>query len=96
MQLDPYQPLREAIRAMHGCESRHVGSKPVREVFQGELAWQGIVEEFDLIGHPKAKTCYAWSYRDGDLMRSVVVLALPPVDSPENAVKVAIAAEARG
>jgi hypothetical protein len=81
---------------MHGCDSRHVGSKPVREVFQGELAWEGIVEEFALIDHPKANTCFAWSYRDGDTMRSVAVLALPPVDSPENAVKIAIAAEAAG
>ena len=96
MQPDPYQPLREAIRVMHGCESRHVASKPVREMFQGELAWQGIVEVFDLIGHPKAKTCYAWSYRDGKMLRAITVLELPPVDSPESAVKVAIAAEAAG
>ena len=96
MQPDPYKALRGAIRAMHGCESRHVASKPVREVFRGVIAWQGVVEEFDLIGHPKAKTCYAWSYRDGDRLEFVAVLALPPVDSPENAVKVAIAAEAQG
>ena len=80
---------------MHGCESRHIVSKPVREVFQGQTAWEGIVEEFALTGHPKATTCYAWSYRDGDLMRSVAVLELPPVDSPETAVKVAIAAAAK-
>ncbi len=92
---NPYEPLQDAIRAMHGCESRHVASKPVREVFQGQTAWEGIVEQFDLIGHPKAKTCYAWSFRDGDLMRSVAVLEILPVTSPETAVKVAIAAEAR-
>ena len=79
---------------MHGCEARHVGSKPVREEFQGQLAWEGIVEEFALTGHPKATTCYAWSYRDGDRIEFVAVLALPPVDSPETAVKVAIASEA--
>lgn len=93
---DPYQSLVEAIRALHGCEARHVGSKLVREVFQGQTAWEGIVEEFALSGHPKATTCYAWSYRDGDTMHTVTVLALPPVDSPETAVKVAIAAEAKG
>ena len=95
MQSDPYQPLREAIRAMHGCESRHVASKPVREVFRGQTAWEGVVEEFDLIGHPKALTCYAWSYRDGDRLEFVAVLALPPVDCAENAVKVVIADEGK-
>ncbi len=93
---NPFQPLIDAIRAMHGCEARHVASKPVREVFQGQTAWVGIVEEFVLTGHPKATTCYAWSYRDGDQTHTVSVLALPPVDSPETAVKVAIAAEIRG
>ena len=67
-----------------------------REVFQGQTAWVGIVEEFALTGHPKATTCYAWSYRDGGTTHTTTVLALPPVDSPEIAVKVAIAAEAKG
>ena len=93
--VNPHQPLHDAIRAMHGCESRFVVSKPVREVFQGETAWEGIVSQFDLIGHPKAKTCYAWAYRDGEKMRALVVLELPPVDSAETAVKVAIASVAR-
>jgi hypothetical protein len=48
-----------------------------------------------LIDHPKAKRCYAWSFEDGKQTRSVTVLELPPIDSPETAVKVAIAAKAR-
>ena len=92
---NPHQPLQDAIRAMHGCESRFVASKPVREVFQGQTAWEGVVSQFDLVGHPRAKTCYAWAYRDGDKMRAIAVLEIPPVDSPETAVKVAIAAQAR-
>lgn len=80
---------------MHGCESRYVRSAPVREVFNNLVAWEGTVQIFDLIDHPKAKRCYAWSYPDGDKIRSVAVLELPPVDSPETAVKVAIAAKAR-
>ena len=38
---------------------------------------------------------YAWSYRDGDTVKSVTILEIPPVDSPQSAVKVAIAAEAK-
>jgi hypothetical protein len=87
--------LRAAIRAVHGCESRHVRSVPVREVFNGLVAWDGVVEVFDLIDHPKANRCYAWSFADGKQTRTVAVLELPPVDSPETAIKVAIAAKAR-
>ena len=85
--------LKAAIRASHGCESLHVGSVSVKEVFEGQTTWQGTVEVFDLIGHPKAKRAYAWSYRDGNQNKTVAVLEIPPVDSPESAVKVAIGAE---
>jgi hypothetical protein len=87
--------LKDAIRATHGCESLHVESVPVKEIFEGQTAWQGTVEVFDLIGHPKAKRAYAWSYHDGDQTRSIAVLEVPPVDSPQSAVKVAIARHGR-
>jgi hypothetical protein len=85
--------LKDAIRASHGCESLHVESVPVKGVFEGQTTWQGTVEVFDLIGHPKAKRAYAWRYRDGNQNKTVAVLEIPPVDSPESAVKVAIGAE---
>ncbi len=87
--------LKDAIRATHGCESRHIDSVPVVERFEEKIAWKGTVEVFSLIGHPQAKRAYVWTYRDGDQNKSMVVLELPPVDSPQSAVKVAIAAEAR-
>lgn len=71
---------------------------PVREVFQGKTIWQGNVKIFDLYGHPKAKRAYAWSHLDGDndeRTRFVAVLEIAPVESPETAVKVAIAAEVK-
>jgi hypothetical protein len=46
-------------------------------------------------GHPKAKRAYAWTYRDGDQDKTMAVLGIPPVDSPQAAVKVAIAAKAK-
>ena len=85
--------LKDAIRASHGCESLHVESVPVKEVLEGQTTWQGTVEVFDLIGTPKAPRAYAWSYRDGNQNKTVAVLEIPPVDSPESAVKVAIGAE---
>lgn len=80
---------------MHGCESHHAESVPVREVFRGRTAWRGTVEVFDLIGHAKAKRAYAWSYQESGETKSTAVLEIPPVDSAESAVKVAIAAKAR-
>jgi len=95
MQHNPHKELQDAIRAMHGCESRYVESVPVREVFNKLVAWEGVVEVFELQGHPKAKRCYAWSFEEGTQTRSIAVLEIPPVDSPQTAVKVAIAAKAR-
>src|SRR6266566_4623738 len=87
--------LQKAIREAHGCDSQHVASEQVYESFEGRTAWQGTVEVFDLIGHPKAKRAYAWTYQDHDQNKTVTVLHIPPVDSPQSAVKVAIAARAR-
>lgn len=95
MQPKNVQSLEEAIKATHGCDSVHVASEAVHELFQGLTAWQGTVEIFDLIGHPKAKRAYAWQYEEGPDTKTIVVLEIPPVDSPQTAVKVAIAAKAR-
>lgn len=84
--------LQKAIRAMHHCNSRYIESVPVTEKFQGKIAWVGVVDVFDLTWHPTAKRAYAWSYRDGTQTKSVTVLEAPPVDSPQSAVKIAIAA----
>ena len=88
------EAIQDAIRRLHGCESRHVESVPVHEEFKGKTVWSGTVEVFDLIGHPKAKQCYAWGHRVGDRdekSRYVVVLKAPPINSPLDAVRVSIA-----
>ena len=82
--------LKDAIRAMHGCESLHVESVPVKEILDGDTAWEGIVEVFELVGHPEAQRCYAWSYKDGDQNKIEAVLGISPVNSPLSAVKAAI------
>jgi hypothetical protein len=45
--------LREAIETMHHCKAQHVRSEPVIDLFRGEVAWDGIVETFDVEGYPK-------------------------------------------
>jgi hypothetical protein len=57
-----------------------------------EVAWDGVVEVFLLVGCTKANRCYAWSYLDDQKkVQYVTVLEIPPVDSADSAVKVAIA-----
>ena len=84
--------LREVILELHGCSSRHVSTVPVQETSQGHTVWQGLIEVFDLIDHPKAHRCYAWTYPDDEgRMQFAAVLGLPPVQSAHDAVKAAIA-----
>jgi hypothetical protein len=87
--------LQRAIKEMHGCESLHIESVAVKAVFKGQIAWEGTVEVFGLIDHPKAKRAFAWAYRNGNQNKTVAVLAIPPADTAQNAVKMAIASERR-
>jgi hypothetical protein len=87
--------LKDAIRATHGCESLHVESVPVKEVFEDQTTWEGTVEVFDLIGHLRPKRAYAWRYGDGNQSKTMAVLEIPPVNPPGSAVKVTIGSKAR-
>lgn len=87
--------IEERIKKEYGCDSRHVRSQRVYDDFEGRIAWQGTVEVFDLIDHPEAKQAYAWVYSEGKQDHTVIVLGKPPVNSPQSAVKVAIASKAR-
>ncbi len=87
--------LQAVFLKLHGCEASYVESVPVVEEFQGETIWQGDVEVFDLVGHAKATRGYGWGYTTTESggRRYFTVLELPPVDSPQTAVKIAIASE---
>lgn len=90
------EELQDVIRKLHGVHSTHVQSVPVREEFRGETVWDGIVEVFELHGHPKAPHAYAWTHETDDPKhpkRSVTVLKIPPAVTPEAAVRVAIMQE---
>lgn len=90
--------LQDVIRRLHGAEARHLESVPVKESFQGRTVWEGIVEVFELIGHPKANRVYAWAHDTDDPehpRRHVAVLHIHPVTSPEAAVRAAIVQEFR-
>ena len=87
--------LERAFLDLHGCTARHVGSRHVRETFKGQVVWEGYVHVFALEGHATATTGYAWDHAldDTEERRVVVVLHEGPVDSPEAAVRAALASE---
>jgi hypothetical protein len=88
--------LVQVIRDLHGVEATHVRSEPVHETFRGELVWDGVVEVCDVRGHAVATRAYAWSHEtDEGGRRYVAVLQVPPVVTPVDAVRAAIAAAHR-
>jgi hypothetical protein len=89
------EALARAILDLHGCKAIWVESVPVKEVFKGETVWEGVVQVFEIQGHPKATRCYAWSYKlEGSKKRQFfTVLHQGVVDLAEKAVRAAIASE---
>lgn len=83
--------LKEAITAaVHGCGCSHSGSVLVWELVEGENFWKGDVEIFDLQGHPEATLAFAWGWKGETQPRCTVVLNIPPISDPANAVKASI------
>jgi hypothetical protein len=86
--------LQQAILDSHRSTAHHLSSVPLSLVLVDDRVWDGVVEIFMLTNHPEAKTAYAWtdaSVATEDPKRHVVVLHLPPVDSPQTAVRHAMA-----
>lgn len=87
--------LVKAFKDLHECGAKHVETVPVIERFQGKTVWEGEVEVFDLIDHPKASRGYAWAYDKAKGSEIVAVLELPPVISPKTAVQASIVGKLR-
>ena len=89
--------LKQAVESQHGGTATFVQSAPVREEFEGKTVWNGAVHVFDLKDSPSGATrAYAWSYEQDDgKRRFFAVLGIPPINSPRDAVRAAIVAEAR-
>jgi hypothetical protein len=83
-----------SLLKLHGYEATYVETARVEE-FQGETIWQGDLKIFELTGQAKAKRGFGWRYvtTDSGGRRYFRVLELPPVDSPQSAVKAAIMSE---
>jgi hypothetical protein len=92
------EELRDVIRRLHGADAEHVESVPVKETFQGETVWDGVVEVFTLLGHATTGRIYAWTHDTDDPekpRRHVTVLHAHPITSAREAVRAAIVQEFR-
>ena len=80
--------LKNAIKDLHGCDSRHLGSIRVHETLQGHDPWEGFVEIFFLINHSEAKEAYAWIDKAGtEEAKCIIFLGMPPIESISDAVR---------
>src|ERR1700680_5097055 len=95
--MDEIAELSTAIKRLHGGSAQLGQSVPVRETFEGEPVWEGVVHVFDLAGHPTATRAYAWSspIEGSTKRRFVAVLHTARINSPLEAVRAAIVAEHR-
>ncbi len=89
--------LSDAIAAMHNCRCTHFGSEKVTETHDGKEIWSGDVEIFHIEGHPEANVAYGWAWKDGgEEIRYIGILRVPPVESPIDAARAAIASKQFG
>ena len=80
--------LQKAIKDLHKCDSRHLGTVLVRETLPSRDPWEGFVEIFFLINHPEAKEAYAWIDKASTAEANCVIfLGIPPIESFSDVVR---------
>lgn len=84
--------LKRAVERLHHCQASLLDDVAVMEKFGEKTVWSGVVSVFEIKSHPQATKCYAWSspIEGSTKRRYYAVLHIPPVDSPEKAVRASI------
>lgn len=84
--------LKRIVEKLHGCPASLIENVAVIEKFGEKTVWSGMVSVFAITGHPQADKCYAWSspIEGSTKRRYYTVLHVPPIDSPEKAVRASI------
>jgi hypothetical protein len=87
--------LRRAVESLHGGKATFVQDVPVHETLNGRMVWDGVVSIFDLRGSTsEACRAYACERQDGK-EQVFTIIHSPRVASPRDAVRAAMAAEAK-
>jgi hypothetical protein len=81
--------LCSTITSVHGANARWLTVTPVQEVVKGKIVWEGTVDTFELLKHPQAKFCYAWSLEVDDIIVVLTALKIAPVVSAHSAIHIA-------
>jgi hypothetical protein len=86
--------LKATVESQYGGKARLIQVVPVKETFEGQRVWEGVVSIIDLVGNPKATCAYTWSSptERNEKRRFFAVLHMGPIDSPLAAVRAAIGA----
>jgi len=95
--MDTEDELRTHIEHLLSCKVvKYLGQTEIKEEFEGQTIWEGIVHTYN-VDHPDTDTCYAWSspIEGSDKNKIYAVLHIPPVDSPQKAVRASIISDYR-
>lgn len=89
--------LLRAVQNRHLCKAVLASVEPVKETYQGETVWEGVVHVFDLEDHPRTNKAYAWSspIEGSERRQFYAVLHVGGIRSPLDAVRSAIVSERR-
>jgi hypothetical protein len=89
--------LKTAAERLHECKASFIEDAVVVEKFGDKTVWSDTVSVYELKGHPKATRAYAWSspIEGSTKRRYYAVLHIPPIDSPEKAVRASIVADSK-
>ena len=84
--------IKQTIERLHNCKASFIEDIAVVEKFGDKTVWNSIVHIFKIEGNNKADTCYAWSspIEGSKKRRYYAVLHIPPIDSPEKAIRASI------
>ena len=89
--------IKNAVERMHSCTASYLEEVAVIEKFGDKTVWEGVVYLFDIEGYSKAKQCFAWAspVTGSKKYKYYAVLNVPPIDSPQKAVRASIVQDHR-
>lgn len=85
------------VERLLDCTASFIEDVVVVEKFGSLTAWSGTVSVFTLEDRPMATKAYAWSspIEGSTKRRYYAVLHVPPIDSPEKAVRASIVRDSK-
>ena len=84
--------IKKAVERLHDCKASFSHEVAVIEKFGDKTVWSGVVSVFKIKSNDQSNICYAWTseVEGSTKYRYYAVLHVPPVDSPQKAVRASI------